>query len=141
MSTRDDRMTALFDYMILRDADGATVEDMAAHLECSIDTATDSIRDLRRFLGDSDEMNLTCDKQEAGQRWLYRLVTKMEDHREWIGIRMTDTESRLVTIQAILASAVRSTDGRTLEGKRARVMFKQISRLMEDLRELEDQSA
>ena len=141
MSTRDDRMTALFDYMVLQDTQGATVEDMAAHLECSVDLASDSIRDLRRFLGDSDEMNLTCDQQGAGQRWLYRLVTKMEEHSGWIGIRMNDTESRLVTILAILASAVRSTDGRTIEGKRARVMFKQISRLMEDLRELEDQSA
>lgn len=137
MTARDDRMSELFDYMVLS-PQGATVEDMAAHLQCSVHAARDSIRDLRIFLGDDDQVNLTCNPDGANQRWLYRLVTKLDDHREWVANRVIDTESRIETMHAMLSSAVRATDGRSVAGKRARVMCKQLGRLLEDLRELDD---
>lgn len=135
-SSRTDRMGRLFDYMVLT-PQGATIEDIAEALECSYDLAVQTVRDLRLFLGEDNTANLTCNKQGKSERWLYKLVTDLEDHREWIAGRIGDTHSRLKTMNSMLTSAVNATDGRTLEGRRARVMSRQIGRLLEDLAEIE----
>ena len=133
---RTDRMGRLFDHMVMT-PQGATIEDIAEALECSYDLAVQTVRDLRLFLGEDNTANLTCNAQGAKERWLYKLVTDLEDHREWISNRIAVTHSRLKTMNSMLDSAVTATDGRSLEGRRARVMHRQLGRLLEDLAEIE----
>jgi hypothetical protein len=136
MTSRDDRMTELFDYLVLS-PQGVTIGDMIDHLDCNRSRAETAIHDLREFLGQADVANLTCTPNGSRQQWLYHLETKLDEHKEWIANRTGDFESRLRTMLAMLSSVISGTSSRTLEGKRARVMHRQITRLLEDLQEMD----
>lgn len=135
MTRRTERVTALFD-ILAGSPEGLTVDDMAAALGVSHHLTSDAIRELRLLLGDTDEINLICDPQGSRERWLYRLVGNLDGSRRWVANRLGDTESRLRTMQSIADSLVSATDGRTLDGRRARLIRKALVRLVEDLDEL-----
>lgn len=133
---RKQRRDNLFDLAVAA-PDGFTVENAMDVLGLTHPQANTAIRDLRRFLGESgDTINLPADPQSKGDRWLYRLVGSLNEVRGWVMNRVRDTESRLRTMQAMMSSIVAATDGRSIEGRKARVMDKALRRLVEDLDEL-----
>ena len=129
------RRRDLFDQLVTH-PDGITVDDMMDENGWTHDQANNAIRDLRRFLGEYDSVNLPCEPQGEGERWKYRLVGRLDDVRGWVDNRIGDSESRLRTMAAVLSSIVAATDGRSIKGRRARIMEKALRRLVEDLDDL-----
>jgi len=126
------RRDELFAYAALR-PHGFTVDEAMVDLDMDHRGINCAIRNLRHFLGDTDSVNLTCDPQGRGERWLYRLVGAMDDVRPWADNRIRDSRTRLVTMTAMMRSVVAATDGRTTEGRLARAMERGLRHLVEDL--------
>lgn len=137
LSPRDIRRDMLFDYAV-EHPDGFTKADAMNDLEWGSwpKTFNDAVRDLRVMMGDSDSINLIADPQGSGEQWLYRLVGTVDEGREWVTNRVGDVEGRIRTLQAVVASAVSGSDGRSIEGRKARILHRGISRIVEDLDEL-----
>jgi hypothetical protein len=95
-----------------------------------------TVRVLRTTLGAEDTINLICDPQGPGELWRYRLVGTYNEARPWNAGRLGDMEARLETIAGVSRSLVAATDGRSTEGRKARLISKIVGRLVEDLREL-----
>jgi hypothetical protein len=126
----------LFDLLV--DApDGLVVFQMMAALELDKWTVDQAIRDVRMIFAD-DEINLVCDPQGASEQWLYRLVGCYEEAAPWLASRSSDQETRLRTMKAVTQSMVNNADGRTTEGRKARLKLKYFTRLIEDLEELRE---
>lgn len=138
MSARELRRDELFDAAVAIPA-GFTVDDIRASHGWSHAQVNIAIRDLRVFLGDTgDTINLVCDPQGNRDRWLYRLVGNLDDVRAWSANRVRDAEGRVRTMQAVMTSIVAATDGRTIPGRKARLMHRSFTRLVEDLDVLMD---
>lgn len=135
-SARIIRRDALYD-LLVANPDGITVDDMMELIDCTYESARLAIRDLRLFLGDDDEINVICTPDEYRGRWLYTLEATLEKSQEWISYRLSDAESRLETMGAVMASIVQSTSGRTIDGKKARIIERAFRRALEDLAELD----
>lgn len=135
-AARDARRDELFD-LAVASSDGFTVDDVIARYGWRHDQVNEAVRDLRRFLGDvGDTINLPCDPQGKGERWVYRLVGDLDSVRAWAANRVIDAESRVRTMEAVLSSMVAATDGRTIAGRKARIMQRALHRLVEDLDDL-----
>jgi len=130
--TRELRRDALFDILVAN-PQGLDVDDMCDELALSYPQVKTAISDLRLFLGDVDSINLPCDPTPNCGRWLYRLVGTLDDVRPWVTNRIGDSESRIRTMTAMLSSIVSATDGRSIQGRKARIMERQLRRLVEDL--------
>lgn len=126
----------LFDYATAN-PEGFTNEDFMAARDVSLERFKTAAKNLRKTFED-DTINLVCDPAGDGGRWIYRLVGTFKEAKPWIKNRLDDTESRLVTINSVATSSVNGSDGRTLEGRRARLIEKTTRRLIEDLVELKD---
>lgn len=128
----------LFDYAV-EHADGFTYRDVEADLGWPRSYFTKIHRKLRLLLGNDDEIVLVCDPQGRREPWRYRLVggSKIEDAVVWQGNRIRDSAARIVTQCAATAAQVRATDGRTNDGRRARIMHRGLTRIQEDLAELD----
>src|SRR5262245_756981 len=90
-------------------------------------------RVLRLMLGDADEIAFICEPDGWMNAWTYKLVGTTEDASPWTKNRVQDSKSRLVTMQATATALVRGTDGRTPEGKEARIIERHTTRALEDL--------
>lgn len=134
-AARKQRRDDLWD-MLVSNPLGITVEDMMASGGWSHHQANVAIHDLRTFLGTMDSINLPCEPQGGGERWVYRLVGSLDEVRGWVSNRVGDADTRLRTMQSMMASIVSATNGRTIEGRKARLMDKALSRLIEDLDDL-----
>lgn len=133
MSPRSEQLRdELFDLAVAH-PDGFTVDDIKRQLSIPHKKANIAIRELRKFLGEFDDINLVCDPQGSGERWAYRLAGTLDDMRPWVVGRINDADSRLRTIQAMMSTVVRSTHGNSIEGRRARVIERALGRLVEDL--------
>jgi hypothetical protein len=130
-----ERVGLLFDYAASRQS-GFTYQDVERDLGWPKPRFTKVHRQLRRVLGGDDQINLVCDPQGRHEPWLYRLVGDVDGAKLWVGNRIRDSESRISTVQSVCASLVRATDRRTADGRRARIMDKGLTRIMEDLAEL-----
>jgi len=131
-----EKIGRLFDYAASK-RDGFTYQDVAIDLEWDRGEFFAVARKLRIMLGNDDTINLVCEPQGQSQPWRYQLVGTVDDARGWVTNRMTDCETRVVTILAICATLVSATDGRTAQGRRARIMNKGLARIVEDLAELD----
>lgn len=132
MRAGEQHVIDLLDYA-MTNLGGFTVDDVMADFGWNHQTTNTAIRDLRMFLGKFDKINLPCDPQGHGQRWLYRLVGNLDGVRAWAVNRLGDTETRLRTQQAMMASIVSALDGRSVHGKVARTVDKALRRLIEDI--------
>lgn len=132
--TTDEKIQILWDYAVAH-PDGFTRYDVERDIGWSNHELSHVARHLRRFLGD-DEINLVATPQGRYEAWLYSLTGSVEEAGPWNRNRLLDTESRLTTMHAVSQSLVSSTDGRSLEGRRARVMERSLRRLTEDLADL-----
>lgn len=135
-SSNAEKIGNLFDYAV-EHAEGFTYQDVEKDLGWPKPEFTKVHRQLRLLLGNDDQINLVCDVQGKNEPWRYRLVGNIDGAREWVGTRLRDSESRITTIKAICASLVRATDGRSADGRRARIMQRGLTRILEDLAELD----
>jgi hypothetical protein len=115
--------------------DQVSLPMIAAHLDIEQKTATRVIQHHRRHLGDSSLAILCAPVQNV---WLYWLSRDPEEIKGYGARRLDDTEARVRTIKAVADRAVVITDGRTLAGKRARIISRHIRHLLEDLESIED---
>lgn len=138
MDRLDELAGKLFDFAVLH-PEGFTNEEALAELGLKhITTLNRVIRRLRLILG-TDEINLVCDPQGQRERWLYRLIGTIDLGSPWIRNRLRDLEARLETQHSVARSLVNATDGRSIEGRKARLCAKTLGRLREDLAEYDDQ--
>lgn len=137
---RDFRRDELFDYAVANPG-GVTIEDITSDLAMSRAQANIAIRDVRMFLCESgDSINLAADPQGQNDPWLYRLVGTVADAQPWASNRVRDTESRIRTQKAVWCTIVAATDGRSTDGRKARVMQRAFNRLIEDLDTIIDEA-
>jgi hypothetical protein len=129
-----DRVTDLFDYAVAH-PNGFTKDDIEADLGWEPATTQWVARNLRLTFAD-DDINLVCEPQGQGERWLYKLVGNPDDARIWATNRTADLESRLRTMAAVASSLENATDGRTVEGRKARKIHRSLARLVEDLEDI-----
>lgn len=116
--------------------EGWTISEAASGLKWPKHKVRQVIRDLRDLFGEDKDVNLVCEPDGWGE-WVYRLTGKLDEARWWISNRIADSDRRIRTILAVNRSIVAATDGRTIEGKRARLTVKYLERLVEDLSDLD----
>src|SRR5262245_8862462 len=100
---------------------GITLDDAMDAYDWSLKNANEAVHDLRTYLGASADGDLVCDPQGKGERWKDRLVGTLDDVRDWARNRVNDGVTRVRTMQSMMASLVTATNGRTVEGRKARV--------------------
>lgn len=132
---RDDRVTRMWDFLVGR-PEGATIVELAADQELPVRNTQDVVQALRDLLGGGDTINVVCDRDPdtPNGRWIYRLVGTPDGSREWQANQLAHLERRLITSEDIATSMVEATDGRTVQGRKARVIKLHMSRCLEDLR-------
>lgn len=126
------RREVLFEILV-DNPQGLTIDEMQVLMHATYQVVRKAINDLRAYLGEYDEFNLICNPQGGGERWLYELVGDYDGMRPWAANRVMDTETRLRTQASVSGAVVRGTDGRSIEGKKARLMHRSLTRLVEDL--------
>lgn len=141
MTARDERALALFE-LVKACPDGVTVDEIADHLDVPYKEANDVIRHLRRHLGRLDSIWLIATPQGKGERWLYSLsgismLDAADPDGRWIANRVRDAETRIEIMLSMMDAAVRGTNGRTVEGRKSRVMQRAFTRLREDFAEID----
>lgn len=136
MSSRDVQLTALFDLLVRSSPQGVTILDIMDDLGVGKRVADALVHDLRMLMESDPDVNLVSEPQDGDTRWSYSLVGTVDGASFWVGNRLGDAETRLRTLIAVMAPIVASTDGRTLDGRRARIMHRAATRALEDLADL-----
>ena len=140
MSRADELVNALFDFAVAHPEGFTNEQFMEAEDFTDLTTFNQTSRRLRAALS-GDSITLVCDPpEEGGGRWTYRLVGQVDDGSPWIQNRLRDAETRVSTMSSVASALVNGTDGRTMDGRRARVIHKALSRLTEDLSDLAAES-
>lgn len=126
----------MFD-MLYAAPDGLTLQQMALMMNVSVDHTGHIVQMLRDELAD-DTINVPCDPDPANPRGphLYRLVGSMDAASPWLARRVLYCERAIRTTHAIASSLTNGLDGRSKQGRRARLLKKGLGRLIEDLDEL-----
>ncbi len=127
----DDKVTALFDYAVSK-PEGFTYVDVKQDIGWGRPEFFQVVRAMRMVWA-NDTITLPCDPQGVREPWLYRLVGLPEEARDWQLNRLEDCRSRLKTIEAVSLSIVNGTDGRTIEGRMARLIETTARHLGEQL--------
>lgn len=132
MSSTDDRAEALMEYAIAR-PDGFTNEEAMRQFGwTSLRHFNSACRRVRLIYG-GDSMNLVCEPQGQRERWRYRLVGNVAEARTWFRNRIEDMEARIETMAAEASSYVHASDGRSLEGRKARYLATVLASVTEQL--------
>jgi hypothetical protein len=84
------------------------------------------------------ETTLICTRNPDDRRgpWVYRLTGDWDQALEWSSNRLSDAESRIEVIRDVAATEMKAHDRRTVKGRKAKIIFKAMDRLIEDLTEL-----
>jgi len=130
-----DRATDLFDFAVKKPK-GFVYEDVDSAFGWTKPTFFATVRHLRGRLAE-DEINLVCKPRGMCETWLYSLVATREDAKRWNLNRLDDMVARITTFASVAESIVRATSGRTIEGKKARVLHRYALRVIEDLADIE----
>lgn len=133
---KPDETAALFDYLVSQER--VTMAEIAHHLGVGFRRAGDVVRELRLIFGNDDTINLVCERVGPRQPSIYFLAGQLDGAKPWTLERLGDAETRLETIAAVVQSFVNGTDGRTVDGKIARLFARSIDRAREDIALLRD---
>jgi hypothetical protein len=120
----------LFDFAVAH-PDGFTRSDVCSELTCSSRDFDSGVRELRAILGD-DEIFLVCWTQGRGE-WRYQLVGTYDKSRQWGVWMLAHSEARIESQQWLYKALTRALDGRTTEGRKARMMERAMRHLHEEL--------
>jgi len=134
---RAEKVDELWDFAVAH-PDGFTWADLRDEYPWAADRPSffEVVRALRITIGAEDTINLVCEPQGTGELWRYRLVGTHEAAGSWNANRLGDIESRLVTVAGVARSLVAGSDGRSVGGRKSRLIAKVVGRLIEDLDEL-----
>jgi len=134
----DDLVNRLFDG--LADApQGWTIHEIGTYLSVPRQVGQEVIRRLRRLLADTDQVNVVY--RVAGRARKYILIGTLEDAKERLNIRLATYQEQFATETAILRSLVAGSDGRSREGRKARVVLRAFTRALEDVAEIDADAA
>lgn len=129
-----EKISRLFDYAVAH-PDGFTRYDVQSDLGWPHKTFLEVSRALRKLFSD-DTITLKCEPDGLRKAWRYKLIGAPDELRVWSANRTGDLETRLETMQAMATSMVNASDGRTIEGRKARAIHRYLTRLLEDLSEI-----
>jgi len=140
MTKAHDRALELFE-LLVDNPDGVTKPEIDAHLGCSAKAGRSAIRALRNELSDGDTINVITNPTPRGDGpYVYTLVGSFTDEaRAWFGASSKQIDTRLDLMLWVSQSLAKATDGRTVEGRKARIRVKAFARLIEDLADAEPQ--
>src|SRR6516225_3921541 len=110
----------LFDYSVGK-PEGFEAAIAETDLQWTHRVFTRAVRSLRLILG-ADDINLICTPQGFGKPMLYQLVGNLEKAGPWVAGRLRSLESQIETVYSVSTSLANGTDGRTVEGKKARLI-------------------
>lgn len=125
--------TSLFD-ALADHPEGFTIHEIGVLLEIPRQTANTVIRTLRLTLGQGD--SITVPYKIDGRQRRYFLASQVEALRERSEIRQATYASNMDTEIAMWTAVKAQTNGRTIEGRKARLYLKYWTRLREDINEL-----
>jgi hypothetical protein len=93
-----------------------------------------------RMLFANDSPALICERDPNNGRgpWVYRLSL---DTRTWHAERFLNVESQLESMEYVARSALKGLDGRTQLGKWERRVYRDLTRMVEDIADLREQQA
>jgi len=125
----------LYDLLTNGDATSHEIMDKLGWSYSQFQAATQKLRDL--LAADGDVISVVADSQGRSGPWLFGLrgggaIVDAEQSR-WVPNRLADAERRIKTISHVLEVAVNALDGRTTEGKKARIYHLHITRAQEEV--------
>lgn len=137
---QEERANVLFDLLAESDHTYVTIGDATGWTRGQIIKAVQVLRDI--LAANGDVISVVSDPQGSREPWLYGLragiqITSAEES-QWITNRFGDAERRLTTIKHVLEVAVQSLDGRSTEGKKARIYHMHLKRAEEEIALLTD---
>jgi hypothetical protein len=130
----------IFDELVAH-PDGCTIYEMAEAIDMPLATARRAVHDARMILAQNDTLFILAEPQGPRAPWLYKLVDGKTiidvENSGWVPNRIGDAQTRVQLIHAAMRVAERATDGRTTNGRKARVIARTLGRLVEDLEEID----
>lgn len=132
---RVEQLNRLFD-LFAQHPDGMTLRQLGAALNVSRGVIQARIRELRQMFAD-DDYNIVGNLPATPRApYVFQLVRVGEDTRWWHNHQMQHLESRLKTITAVAESVTHMTDGRSIEGKKARKIHRTLEYLEKELQDI-----
>jgi len=122
----------LFDYLAAR-PDGVTMAAICHHFGWKRVATNEALRALRLILADGDSITVVSEPDTPSAPWLVRLVGTYDDARWYVTNRLGDLEARIETQVGVARSLEAATDGRSTEGRKARMIRSTLSHLVEQL--------
>jgi len=138
--TSAQRAEQLFDLLTDGDLTSAQIIDKTGWSYSQFLKAVQSLRDI--LAANGDVISVVAEPQGGREPWLYALragktIINAEDSR-WVINRLGDAQRRVTTILHVLQVAKETLDGRTIEGKKARIYHLHITRAQEEIAMLAD---
>lgn len=131
----EERAIELYEYAVDH-PDGFTNIEATTELNWPNLSTFRAVARTLRLLFIDDSINLICEPNGIGP-WTYRLVGTYDDAQLWARNRLLDSETRLGTIEAVSHSVVQATDGRSTDGRKARMIYNTVHYLRQQLEALD----
>ena len=122
---------ALFDYLV-DTPEPVVIDEIRAALGWTYRRTEQAIHDVRMALGADDSINLIAEPDGRGP-WRYWLTGSAEDARWWQANRLVVLITQVRTNLAVAESIRRGIDGRTVEGRKARVLARTLGYIVDIL--------
>lgn len=122
----------LFDFAVAH-PEGFTRGQACEEFTCASREYDTAVRELRRILGTDDNIYLACWTNGNRGQWRYQLIGNFDGAREWGAWMLAHSEARIETQQWLYRALVKALDGRTVEGRKAKMMERAMRHLHEEL--------
>lgn len=120
---------------VLSTPEGFTMPQLAAHLGETYDHTWGTVSRLRRKLRE-EPYALVCEPRSKGEPWLYRIAVTPEGAKTWTLIRQKVALAQLDNVRGAAMSLVNGAPPTSFEGAQARLVLRELDRLVEDIQAL-----
>lgn len=110
---------------------GMDKRQIAEYLDVPLKVASHTITRLRLELGDGDSIMVPI--RHEGTRQVYFLSAQKDEAQAWLETRARTQAAKIKTEVATFAAMVRGADGRTTDGKLARMLSMQAQQMDQTL--------
>jgi hypothetical protein len=117
--------------------DGFTQSDAFAHYEWSYQTFNNTVRAFRHTYAEKPVNLISVPPIGQGQ-WTYKLVSTVDEARDWTNGQVRQMETRLRTSYSPMQSCVNAAPEGSIERHRAMIIVLHIGRAIEDLQMLRE---
>lgn len=114
---------------------GWTKQQAADDLGYSMSSINQALMHVRRNLAVTT-LNITSERPPGWGPQVFSLVDTALDTNTWDVDRTKDLRGRITTAHAVAQSGVNASDGRSVDGRTARLIEKALRRLLEDVEDL-----